>query len=143
MVQSANLRTKNGDDTTLKVCVSFDLPIEKMPFVDRQLLRLVRSRGADPVPGATVCYVWDERLAAGTALDNAFTRRLRYIVVRSGSERLNQWVAERRDVVADFLKLFGDETDQLPPIIGVAVGADADNTQSHSLGFVTGLVLEP
>jgi hypothetical protein len=52
-------------------------------------------------------------------------------------------VAERRDVAADFAKLFGDESDRVPTIIGVAVGADADNTRSHSLGHVAGIALEP
>jgi hypothetical protein len=31
----------------------------------------------------------------------------------------------------------------VPPIIGVAVGADSDNTHTHSVGYVSGLVLEP
>ena len=143
LIESADLHTKSGDDTTLKICVLFDLPMDKIPFGDRQVLRFARSKTADPVPGATVCYVWDAQLPAGTMLDNAFTRRIRYVVVRSGAQRLNQWVAERRDVVADFFKLFGPESDQLPPIIGVSVGADSDNTHTHSLGYVTGLALEP
>ena len=143
LIESADLRVKSGDDTTLKVCVMFDLPMDKIPFGDRQILRYARSKTTDPVPGATVCYVWDAHLPAGTMLDNAFTRRLRYVVVRSGAQRLNQWVAERRDVVADFFKLFGAESDQLPPIIGVLVGADSDNTHTQSIGYVTGLALEP
>ena len=143
-IETADLRVKSGDDTTLKVCVFFDLPMDKIPFGDRQLLRFARSKSADPVPGATVCYVWDAQLPAGTMLDNAFTRRMRYVVVRSGSQPLNQWVAERRDVAADFFKLFGAESgDQLPPVIGVAVGADSDNTHTQSIAYVTGLVLEP
>jgi hypothetical protein len=144
MVEGADLRVKSGDDTTLKVCVFFDLAMDKIPFGDRQLLRFARSKTSDAVPGATVCYVWDPTLPAGTMLDNAFTRRMRYVVVRSGTQRLNQWVAEKRDVAADFFKLFGAEAgDQLPQIIGVAVGADSDNTHTHSVGYVTGLSLEP
>ena len=141
-IEAADLRTRAGDDTALKVCVFFDLPMDKIPFADRQLLRFARSKTSDPVPGATVCYVWDAQLPAGTALDNAFTRRMRYIVVRSG-QKLNQWVPERRDVMADFMKVFGGESDQVPPIIGVAVGADSDNTHTHSLAYVSGLSLEP
>src|SRR5947209_2560537 len=38
-IEGADLKTKAGDDTVLKVCVFFDLPIEKVPFADRQLLR--------------------------------------------------------------------------------------------------------
>jgi hypothetical protein len=143
LIDTADLRTRSGDDTALKICVFFDLAMDNIPFSDRQMLRFARSKSGDPVPGATVCYVWDAHLAAGTTLDNAFTRRVRYVVVRSGSERLNQWVAERRDVAADFMKLFGAESDRMPPIAAVAVGADSDNTHTHSLGYVSGLVLEP
>jgi hypothetical protein len=143
LIETADLRTRSGDDSALKVCVFFDLPMEDIPFGDRQMLRFARSKSVDPVPGATVCYVWDAHLPAGTMLDNAFTRRIRYVVVRSGSAQLNQWVPERRDVAADFVKLFGGEIDHMPPILAVAVGADSDNTHTHSLGYVSALVLEP
>ena len=141
-IEAANLREKSGDDTALKVCVFFDLPIERISFGERQLLRYARSQTSDPVPGATVCYVWDPHLPANTDLDNAFTRRMRYVVVRSGGDKLNQWVSERRDVTADFLRLFAGEAETVPKIIGVAIGADSDNTKSHSVGYVSGIKLE-
>jgi hypothetical protein len=142
-IEAADLREKRGDDTAVKVCVFFDMPMDNVPFTDRQLLRIARGKTSDPVPTATVCYVWDAKLAAGTTLDNAFTRRMRYIVLESGTDRLNKWVSEKRDVGADFLKLFSDEIKVVPPIVGVAVGADSDNTQSHSVAYVSGVALEP
>jgi hypothetical protein len=141
-IEAADLREKRGDDTAVKVCVFFDLPMDNVPFADRQLLRLARSKTSDPVPTATVCYVWDTKLPAGTTLDNAFTRRMRYIVLESGTDRLNKWVGEKRDVAADFLKVFSDESKTVPPIVGIAVGADSDNTQSHSVAYVSGVALE-
>ena len=139
----ADLREKSGDDTAAKVCVSFDEPIERLPFGERQLLRLFRSRSAEPVPAATLCYVWDTQLAAGTAIDNAFTRRMRYLVLESGNERQGRWVAERRDVAADFMRVFGAESPTVPPIVDVAIGADADNTRGHSVAYVADLALDP
>jgi hypothetical protein len=142
-IEAADLREKRGDDTAVKVCVFFDMPMDNVPFADRQLLRLARSKTSDPVPTATVCYVWDPKLPAGTTLDNAFTRRMRYVVLESGSDRLNKWVPEKRDVGADFMKLFGDESKVVPPIVGIAIGADSDNTQSHSVAYVSSVALEP
>ena len=106
-------------------------------------MRPACSKTTEPVPAATVCYVWDAKLPAGTTLDNAFTKRMRYMVVRSGPQKLNQWSSEKRDVVADFTQLFGNESDTVPPIIGIAIGADSDNTKSRSVGYVTGVALEP
>lgn len=138
----ADLRRKDGDDSPLKVCALFDLPMSALPFGERQLLRLARLSAGETLPSASVCYVWDSRLPPGTALDNAFTRRVRMIVLRGPEAPLRAWVAERRDVATDFLRLFGDESKTVPPLVGVAVGADADNTMARSLGFVTGLTLE-
>jgi hypothetical protein len=143
LVVAADLRAKAGDDTALKVCVFFDLALEKIPFGERQLLRMARARAAEPLPGAIVCYVWDNNLPVDTAVDNAFTRRLRYLVLQSGAAHKGQWRSERRDVAADFMRLFGAESAQMPPVIGVAIGADADNTHGRSLGFVADLVLQP
>jgi hypothetical protein len=143
-IATADLHTRAGDDTALKVCVMFDLPLDHVPFVDRQLLHIARAQSGEPLPAATVCYVWDNHLPIGTHLDNAFTRRMRYWVLESGGAgSLREWASERRNVAADFMQLFGDEADTPPPIIGVAIGADADNTHSHSLGHVADLVLEP
>ena len=69
-----------------------------------------RSQTDDVLPGATVCYVWDAHLPVGTTMPSPFTSRLRYMVLESGSARRGQWVDERRDVAADFLRLFGDES---------------------------------
>jgi hypothetical protein len=142
-LDASDLREKQGDDVALKVCASFDEPLDRVPFAERQLLRFARSRTAEPVPSATVCYVWDTRLAPGTLLDSPFTRRLRYIVLQSGRDRLGRWVAEKRDLAADFRRAFGAESPTVPPLVGLAVGADADNTKGHSLGFVADLALEP
>ena len=143
LIEGADLRSKKGDDVALKVCVLFDLSLDRVPFVERQLLRLARRRTGEDLPAATVCYVWDAQLPAGTPLDNAYTRRVRYLVLQSGSAGPNEWRLERRDVAADFIALFGDESRQMPPVIAVAVGADTDNTHGHGIGHLGALALEP
>ncbi len=143
LIDAVDLHTRPGDDVAVKVCVMFDMPLEKIPFVERQLLRVARGKTTEPVPGATVCYVWDRHLPVGTALDNAFTRRIRYKVLQSGTAQLHQWKSERRNIAADFTELFGAESSEVPPVIGVLVGADADNTKGHSLAHVADVVIEP
>jgi Protein of unknown function (DUF3047) len=158
---AADLRSKAGDDTALKVCVFFDLALEKIPFGERQLLRLVRARTQEHLPGATLCYVWDSDLAAGTVLPNAYTRRMRYLVLQGGAGAAGSatsasgasgaggtiptatWRNEQRDVHADFLRVFGDESAQVPPVIGIAIGADTDNTGGRSTAFIADLVVQP
>ncbi|MGL6109829.1 MAG: DUF3047 domain-containing protein, partial [Rubrivivax sp.] len=138
-----DLRKKSGDDAAVKICVLFDLPLSALPFFERQLLQLARTRSRAPLPAATLCYVWDHQLPVGTELDNAYSRRVRMIVLRGQGTPLAAWQQERRDVHADFLRLFGDEASTVPPIAAIGVAADADNTQGRSLAYVADLVFGP
>ena len=142
-LRSADLRRRDGDDSPLKVCALFDMPLEKLGLIERNLLRLARGVSGERLPSATLCYVWDATLTTGTLLPNAYTSRVRLIVVDSGEQRLGQWVSHERDLNADFQRAFGAESDTLPPLQAVLVGADADNTGGHSLGWVGDVTLSP
>lgn len=140
-VAGADLRRKDGDDAPIKVCALFDLPLDKLHFMERNLLRMARSASGQHLPGATLCYVWDQKLAVDTELPNAFTRRVRYIVLNGANTPLQIWVSHRRDLGADFLRSFGAESSSVPPLMAVVVGADADNTGGASLAYLDDLVL--
>jgi hypothetical protein len=138
---AANLRRKEGDDAPLKVCAMFDLPLDNIAFLERNLLRLARRISGEYLPGATLCYVWDHTLPVGTELANAYTRRVRNVVLDSGGQGLGQWVTHQQDLQADFLRIFGAESDTVPPLLAIVVGADGDNTGSTSLGYIGDLSL--
>ena len=138
-----DLRRREGDDSPLKVCALFDMPLERLGFVERNLLRAARSVSGEHLPAATLCYVWDASLPAGTLLDNAYSHRLRFIVLDSGQKQLGQWVAHAQDLAADFRRAFGNESPSLPPLQGVLVGGDSDNTGGQSLGYVGDITLSP
>ncbi|PIY29541.1 MAG: hypothetical protein CO105_07180 [Comamonadaceae bacterium CG_4_9_14_3_um_filter_60_33] len=142
-IQGADLHSREGDDSPLKVCVLFDMPLEKLGLINRNLLRFARAASAEKLPSATLCYVWDDKLSPETLLPNAYTDRVRIIVATGSAKQLGQWVEVSRDVAADFQRAFGTESDTLPPVMAVLVGGDADNTGGHSLGYVDSLRLEP
>jgi hypothetical protein len=140
----ADLTQRKGDDTTIKVCAMFDLPLDKAPFIERQVMRSARAKTDDPVPGATLCYVWDNALPVGKVLDSPFTHQLRYVIVRSGPAGVGEWHTEKRDIAADFKRVFADESpDTVPPLIGIAIGADSDNTKQHTVAYAADVALVP
>ena len=142
-IANADLRKKEGDDAALKVCVMFDLPLEQVPFGERTLLRLARSLSSELLPAATVCYISDRSLATGTTLANIYSRRVRSIIADGQGSPLAQWRPHERRISADFLRLFGDESKVVPPLLAVVVGADTDNTGGNSLGYIADLALNP
>ena len=140
-LSGADLRSKAGDDIALKVCALFDMPLARVPFVERQLLRIASARSGEKLPTATLCYIWDAQLPQGTLLHNAYTHRVRYISAAPGTPQ--RWSQARHDLAADFLRAFGDESREVPPLSAVLVGADSDNTGSRSLGYISDLRFIP
>ena len=144
-VQQANpgvdLAKKAGDDSPAKVCLSFDWPLDRVPFLERQLLRLARSQTGQDLPAATLCWVWGGAEAVGTALDNPYSRRVRVIVLRNAAQAGSTWYDEDRDVAADLRSSFGDELGgaPLPAVTALIVAGDADNSGQRSLAHVAGL----
>lgn len=136
LVADADINIRAGDDGAAKMCVSFDFDATNLPLGERTKLSIARSTTGEEVPTETLCYVWDNKLPRDTTLINAFTKRQRFVVIQSGSERLGQWVAERRDVIADYKRLFAEEAGgKVPDIISVSISADADNTHGHGLAY--------
>jgi Protein of unknown function (DUF3047) len=138
-----NLRSKAGDDAAIKVCLSFDMALEQVPFMERQLVRLARSRSGEALPAATLCWVWGGAEAKGELINNAYTGRLRYIVLRNAQDANSTWFEEDRDVTADFMRAFGREVKAVPPVVAVVVSGDADNTGAFSLAKMAGLRAVP
>ena len=120
-----DLATKAGDDFAVRIYLTFDLDPATLSLGDRFKLSLARTIWGDQLPAAALCYVWDGHAPVDTIAPNAYTDRVRMVVADSGGAELGRWVARERDVAADFRRAFGIEP---PPITGVIVSADTDNT---------------
>jgi hypothetical protein len=138
----ADLTRKDADDGPIRVCVSFAMPIERVPFLERQLLRIARSRTGEELPAATLCYAWDSRLPSGTLLRNIYTPRVRLIVLRGGGDALATWFAEERDLAADFRRAFGDESPEMPVASALVIAGDGDNTGAGSRAAIADLKID-
>jgi hypothetical protein len=142
-VQDADLRTRAGDDGAAKLCVFFDFPVDKLPVGERTKLALARRATGEDVPSEALCYVWDNKEAKGSEFMNAFTRRVRMVVLESGATaKPGAWVAERRNLLADYRRAFGEEAGTaMPDVVAVAISADADNTRGHGIAYFSDLDL--
>ncbi len=125
LLQKSDIGTRAGDDYPARLYVTFDLDAGSLPLGARLELALARTLLGGDMPTAALCYVWDTHAPAGSIRPNAFTGRVRMVVVESGAARLGRWLAYERDVAVDYRSAFGAEP---PAISGVAVSTDTDNT---------------
>jgi hypothetical protein len=133
-------RRKEGDDYAARVYVTFRYdPARATPWLRAKYGALRLLYGADP-PHAALNYVWDNRLPPGTVLDNAYTDRAKMMVLRSGAAEVGRWVTETRNVVEDYRRVFGGDP---PPVAGVAVMTDTDDTGERAIAWYDALAFLP
>lgn len=72
-------------------------------------------------------YVWDASLPIGSIVKSSKTSTVTFIVVRRGEEGLGQWHSERRNVVEDHRRVFGEAPEDPQ---AVALSIDTNDTRS-------------
>ncbi len=139
----SDVRSKSTEDSALKVCVSFDMPVDNIPGGERALFKLAQFFTKDKIPTATLCYIWGGKEAMGYQQASPVTARVRYIVLANESTPLKAWQSKESNIHADFLKAFGQEAGIVPALSAILLGADADNTLGSSIGFIGDVQLVP
>ncbi|MEO8506635.1 MAG: DUF3047 domain-containing protein [Betaproteobacteria bacterium] len=140
LLTRGDVRRKEGDDYPARVYVSFRYSPERLSFAQRIRWGTYRVFYGEYPPHAALNYIWDANAPAGTTVPNPFTDRVRMIVVESGSARLSQWLDYERDIAADYRIAFGEEA---PPISGIALMTDADNTGETAAAYYGDITLSP
>jgi hypothetical protein len=90
-------------------------------------------------PPRTINYVWANQAPAGKTFEHPSSGRSRWIALESGNAKAGQWVAESRNIAADWKTLFGDDTP--PQIVGIGLMTDSDGTGQTVTGYYDDLQL--
>lgn len=106
-------RTRAGDDYPARIYVVFSGGIA-----------FWRTRAIN--------YVWSNAQPLDSHWPNAFTSNARMVAVETGPERVGHWVSVRRDVRADYRRLFGEEPGRVD---AVAIMTDTDNTAATATAW--------
>lgn len=122
VVEGANARTKEGDDYAARIYVTFDHDLGLGGRIKRTALRAL---GYDDIPSRALNYVWTTRVDTGAVFPSPYTDWVMMLPLESGCARCGTWVTERRNIVADYRRAFGEDP---PAITGVAIMTDTDNT---------------
>jgi hypothetical protein len=128
VISKGDPQHKEGDDYPARIYITFAQDQSKLSFTDK----VARKISGQDIPHSGLNYIWDNKTPIGKIMPNAYTDRLRMLVVQSGGEKLNQWQTEQRNVLEDYRKAFGAE----PPLIsGVAIMTDTDNTNETATAW--------
>lgn len=138
VVAKGDVARKDGDDYAARIYVTFAYDSKRAGIGQRIKYEAAKLIYGEYPPHAGLNYVWDRRAALQTNVPNAYTDRVHMIVVDSGTERLNQWVAHERNIYDDYRASFKEEP---PPVSGVAIMTDTDNTGERAVAYYADIAL--
>jgi hypothetical protein len=97
-------------------------------------------RAPESVRSRIIGYVWDSTAPAGTVCKSEKSGTVTYIILRSGADGFDKWITERRNVVEDFRRIYGEDPDK-PTALALAI--DSDDTRSSAESFIGPTVFTP
>ncbi|TAK01242.1 MAG: DUF3047 domain-containing protein [Candidatus Manganitrophaceae bacterium] len=130
---------KKGDDYAARLYVTFRFDPDKASLWERTKFGFLKQIYGEYPPKGAINYIWANRLPKGEAIPNAYTGRAMMVAVESGADRVGQWVCQARSLYADYKWLFKEEP---PPLSGIAVMTDTDDTGEEAVAFYRDLVLK-
>jgi hypothetical protein len=117
---------RDSEDSPVRLILAFEGDRSQFSAKNAMLSDLTEALTGEPLPYATLMYVWCNRRPVDSIILNPRTDRVRKLVVESGPVHIQQWRRYQRDIRADFEKAFGE-----PPgaLVGMAIMTDTDNTR--------------
>ena len=132
LIQYADMAIREFDDSPVRVVLAFDGDRTKFSAKNAMLSELAQVLSGEPLPYATLMYVWCNDCEPGKVIVNPHTDRIRKLPLESGPGKLNRWMDYERAVRADFVAAFGEEPGALTSI---SIMTDTDNTKSVARAF--------
>lgn len=127
LMADADLSHRDLDDSPVRIVLAFDGDRSRFSAKNALLSELTHAFTGEPMPYATLMYVWCNRCEPGSVVINPRTDRIRKLAIESGSLNLDRWLDYERDIRADFELAFGEAPGAL---LAVGIMTDSDNTSS-------------
>jgi DUF3047 family protein len=97
-------------------------------------LLVVWPRFPEALRSRLIAYAWGTSEPAGSIERSRKTSTVTFFILRSGSENLGRWLTERRNVVDDYRKVYGEPPDENPKAIAISI--DTNDTHSRSAALI-------
>ena len=125
LIAGADMMQVHTDDSPVRLVLAFEGDRSKFSVKNAMLSELALTLTGEPLPYATLMYVWGTDRAPGSIIEGHRTDRIRKLVLESGPQQLGRWIDYERDIKADFEKAFGEAPGAL---VGIGIMTDTDNT---------------
>lgn len=137
---ATDLARRGGDDRNLIVSLGFAADPAESGLAERLRQALARQHAGRDVPGRALLYVWGGAHPRDGWVESPYMHGAGQIrVVEPSPGPRGRWQQVSIDFVADFEARFRRRA---PPVVELAIGADADDTGTRTLGRIADLTFK-
>jgi hypothetical protein len=140
LIDAADMTLRETDDSPVRVILTFAGDRSRFSLKNAMLSELSMTLTGEPLPYATLMYVWCNTCAQGDVIINPRTDRIRKMAVESGPSGLRHWRDYERNIRSDFEHAFQEAPGAL---VGIAIMTDTDNTRTRAQAWYGPLQLSP
>jgi hypothetical protein len=94
---------------------------------------VVWPRVPEMLRSRVIAYAWGTTEPVGAVEPSRKTWMVTFFILRSGPESLGRWITERRDVVEDYRRVYGERPES-PRAIAISI--DTNDTHSTAAGLI-------
>ena len=127
LIAMADLAVRENADSPVRIVLAFEGDRAKLSTKNTMLSELAHAMTGEPLPYATLMYVWCNSCPPESVIVSRRSDRIRKLVVESGEKNINTWLDYERNIRADYEKAFGEAPGAL---VGIGIMTDTDNTRT-------------
>jgi len=131
-IPDANNDDMNKEDSPVRVMVGFDGDSSKLGLKDKFASSLAQTASGQPLPYATLMYIWGEKVPLDSITVSKRTSRIRMLALDVDDKGLGQWHSFTRNMVEDFKRAFNEEPGK---VISIQLLTDTDNTGGDARAY--------
>ncbi len=133
MYQKGDSSKKEGDDAPIRLYVMFEYDPEKSSFFKAIKYEVIRILYGEYPPHSSLNYFWASKQQSIPFIENPYSDLIMMVPVASGQGEVGEWLEHTVNVVEDYRAAFGEDP---PPIAGIAVMSDSDNTGESAKAYI-------
>ena len=138
ILRKGDATKKEGDDFPARLWVNFEYDPRKLNLLERVKYEATRLIYGEYPPLCAITYVWGSKTPKRSVVPSAYSDKAVSVIVESGESRLNQWIEVTRNIYEDYRTVFQADP---PPISGIAIMTDTDNTGESAVAYYGDIVL--
>ena len=128
-----NAEERSGDDYPLRIYVVFKYDPDKASFAQRIRYEFAKAIYGEYPPQSSLTYIWESKAHNKRIITSPFAEEAKMIILEAGGDNAGKWLQEEVNIVKDYRDAFGNMP---PPIAGLAIMNDSDNTGEKSVSYV-------